>query len=118
MRNSATKECEKQGSELALLELQDWGTSGGCAAVTGRSLDPRLSVGLCALELHRLHTGLSPWPRSLPTIKKKKNLILQMVSGTLQVPFAVLTPYFIIGPYNTPCSEFLINDGKLPQQFK
>lgn len=48
MRNSATKESEKQGSELALLELQDWGTSGGCVAVTGRSLVPRLSVGLCA----------------------------------------------------------------------
>lgn len=36
----------------------------------------------------------------------------------ITVLFTVLTPCFIIGPYNTPCSEFLINSGKLPQQFK
>lgn len=83
----------------------------------GEALSPGLAWGFVPQQLHGLYTGLSPWPHSLLTIKKK-NLILQMVSCTLQVPFAAFTPYFIIGPYNTPFSEFLINDGKLPQQFK
>lgn len=90
---------------------------GAVLLLLGEALSPGLAWGFVPQQLHGLRTVLSPWPRSLLTIKKK-NLILQMVSCTLQVPFAALTPYFIIGPYNTPCSEFLINDGKLPQQFK
>ena len=38
----------------------------------GEALSPGLAWGCVPQQLHRLHTGLSPWPRSLLTIKKKK----------------------------------------------
>lgn len=68
----------------------------------------------------------TPWgtcePASMPSFSFHlfffKEISFYKWFSALQGLFTALTPCFVIGPYNTPCSEFLINDGKLPQQFK
>ena len=56
----------------------------------GEALSPGLAWGCVPQQLHRLHTGLSPWPCSLLTIKKKKS---HFTNGFLHITSAVRSAY-------------------------